>query len=107
MTAKSLYPMQYKDIYTTYKSDKNMEMDVEMRDLGMASIKAEGSPSASDSVFEAIKTNYIHRTVALRTSITDEALQDNLYKTEFTVAVGSLKNGLHVAKDTLGANPLI
>ncbi len=104
--ASKLYPAQYKEIYKTYKSDKAMEIDVEMRDLGLADLKPEGSPSSSDYIAERFKTNYIHRTISLMTSITMEAVEDNLYQSEFNVSAAGLKNGHHVAKDILGANPL-
>lgn len=100
------YPEQYKDIFTTFKSDKYQEIEIEMKYLGAADIKPEGSPVAMDSMGQRVITNYIHRTIATGYEISYEALSDNLYKDQFPQKSISVRNALSVTKNTLGANVL-
>jgi hypothetical protein len=97
------YPEQWTEIYKTYSSDKYQEIEVEMKYLGAADIKAEGAPIATDSMGSRIITNYIHKTVGLSFAITKEAVADNLYQNEFPQQAISLKNALRTTKNILGA----
>lgn len=100
------YEDQWKEIYKTYRSDKYQEIDVEMKFLGAADIKPEGANYASDTMGQRVVNNYIHKTVGLAFEITREALQDNLYKTQFPQQALSLRNSLKVTQNILGASVL-
>lgn len=100
------YPEQWTEIFKTYQSDKYQEIEVEMKYLGAADIKAEGQPIASDSMGQRIVTNYIHKRVGLSFTITKEAVEDNLYQSQFPEQAKSLRNSLRVTKNILGANIL-
>ena len=100
------YPEQWTEIFKTYQSDKYQEIDVEMKYLGAADIKPEGQPIATDSMGQRIVTNYIHRRVGLSFTITKEAVEDNLYQSQFPQQAVSLRNSLRVTKNILGANIL-
>jgi hypothetical protein len=100
------YPEQWTEIFKTYQSDKYQEIDVEMKYLGAADIKPEGQPIATDSMGQRIITNYIHRRVGLSFTITKEAVEDNLYQSQFPQQAVSLRNSLRVTKNILGANIL-
>jgi hypothetical protein len=97
------YPEQWTEIYKTYTSDKYQEIEVEMKFLGAADIKAEGAPIASDSMGQRIITNYIHKRVGLSFTITKESVEDNLYQNFFPEQAVSLKNSLRTTKNILGA----
>jgi len=101
-----LYPEQWKEIFTTYQSDKYQEIDVEMKYLGAADIKAEGSPYAVDTMGQRTVTNYVHKRVGLSFTITKEAMEDNLYQSQFPQQAVSLRNSLRSTKNILGANVL-
>jgi hypothetical protein len=101
-----LYPEQWKEIFTTYQSDKYQEIDVEMKYLGAADIKPEGSPYAVDTMGQRTVTNYIHKRVGLSFTITKEAMEDNLYQSQFPQQAVSLRNSLRSTKNILGANVL-
>ena len=101
-----LYPEQWKEIFTTYQSDKYQEIDVEMRYLGAADIKAEGSPYAVDTMGQRTVTNYIHKRIGLSFTITKEAMEDNLYQSQFPQQAVSLRNSLRSTKNILGADIL-
>ncbi len=101
------YPEQWKEIFTSYDSDKYQEIEVEMRFPGAASIKTEGQAVATDSAIgQRIITNYIHKTVGLNEILTKEAIRDNLYQNQFPKLAVSLRSSLRTTKNILGANIL-
>ena len=101
-----LYPEEWTEIFKTYTSDKYQEIDVEMKYLGNAVIKPEGQPISSDTMGQRIVTSYVHKRIALSFTITQEALEDDLYKTQFPMQAVSLRASLRSTKNILGANIL-
>lgn len=102
----ALYPSQWGEIFGTYESDKAVEIEVEMKMLGLAQIRAEGAPTAVDSMGQRIVTSYVHRYVGLQIQITRQAIMDNLYKTKFPLMVKALKRSMAQTKEILGASVL-
>ena len=100
------YPSQWSEIYETYESDKAVEIEVEMKMLGLAQIRAEGAPTAVDTMGQRIITNYVHKYVALSFNITRQAMVDNLYKTKFPLMVKALKKSMAQTKEILAAGLL-
>jgi phage major head subunit gpT-like protein len=100
------YPSQWSEIFEVYESDKSTEIEVEMKMLGLAQIRAEGAPTAVDTMGQRIITQYTHRYVALSFNITRQALADNLYKTKFPLMVRALKKSMAQTKEILGASVL-
>jgi phage major head subunit gpT-like protein len=101
-----MYPSQWSEIFETYESDKAVEIEVEMKMLGLGQIRPEGSPTAVDTMGQRIITNYVHKYVALSFNITRQAIVDNLYKTKFPLMVRSLKKSMAQTKEVLGASVL-
>lgn len=101
-----MYPSQWSEIYETYESDKAVEIEVEMKMLGLAQIRAEGSATAMDTMGQRIITNYVHKYVGLGFVITRQAIMDNLYKTRFPMMAKALKDSLAQTKEILGASVL-
>ncbi len=102
-----MYKPQWSEIFKSYDSDKQVEIEVEMRMLGLGQIRAEGAPTAMDTMGQLIITNYVHRYVALGFVITRQALVDNLYQTRFPMMATSLKESLNQSKELLGASVLV
>jgi hypothetical protein len=100
------YPEQWTEIYKTQPSDKYQEIEVEMKYLGAADIVAEGAATPVDSMGQRIVTNYIHRKIGISFSITQEAVEDDLYQNQFPLQAESLRNSLRTTKNQLGANLL-
>lgn len=101
------YPTQWKEIYgTPYQSDKAVEIEVQTRFTGLASIVGEGMPLPSDTMGNRYNTSYVHRYVGLQFAITHQALVDNLYKDKFPEMGVSLMNSLAQTKEILGAGIL-
>ncbi|GAO98956.1 hypothetical protein Cva_01626 [Caedimonas varicaedens] len=100
------FPDEWKEIYTRHTSDRAEENDIEMKFLGLAQEKEEGSAIASDTMGERLKHQYLHRTVGNSFSITEEALEDNQYKNQFPSQIVGLKDSLATTKEVVGANLL-
>jgi len=74
------YGEEHKEIYDTEASDRSFEEEVKLSGFGAAPVKAEGSALAFDNAQEAFTARYNHETIALGFSITEEAMEDNLYE---------------------------
>jgi len=73
------YENQHSEIYTTESSDRAFEEEVMLSGFGAAPTKSEGSAVNFDDANEAYTARYNHETIALAFSITEEAIEDNLY----------------------------
>ena len=73
------YEGQHAEIFDTESSDRAFEEEVMLSGFGAAPTKAEGNAVAFDDANEAYTARYNHETVAMAFSITEEAVEDNLY----------------------------
>jgi hypothetical protein len=73
------YENQHAEIFTTESSDRAFEEEVMLSGFGAAPTKDEGSAISFDDANEAFTARYNHETIALAFSITEEAVEDNLY----------------------------
>ena len=73
------YENQHAEIYTTESSDRAFEEEVMLSGFGAAPNKSEGNAVNFDDAGEAYTARYNNETIALAFSITEEAIEDNLY----------------------------
>jgi hypothetical protein len=73
------YGEEHKEIYETEKSERSFEEETKLAGFSAAPVKNEGSAIAYDNAQEAFTARYNHETIALGFSITEEAVEDNLY----------------------------
>ena len=73
------YDNQHTEIFETESSDRAFEEEVMIVGFGNASIKGEGNAVEYDNATEGFTARYAHETVALAFSLTEEAVEDNLY----------------------------
>ena len=73
------YDQEDKEIYDTESSERAFEEEVMLAGFGSAPVKSEGSAVSFDDAQEAYTARYTHETIALAFSITEEAIEDNLY----------------------------
>jgi hypothetical protein len=73
------YGEEHKEIYETESSERSFEEETKLSGFGAAPVKNEGSAIAYDNAQEAFTARYSHETIALGFSITEEAVEDNLY----------------------------
>ena len=75
----SRYGEEHKEIYESETSERSFEEETKLSGFSAAPVKNEGSAIAYDNAQEAWSTRYTHETIALGFSITEEAIEDNLY----------------------------
>jgi hypothetical protein len=73
------YGEEHKEIYETESSERSFEEETKLSGFSAAPVKNEGQAIAYDNAQEAWTTRYNHETIALGFSITEEAVEDNLY----------------------------
>lgn len=75
------YGEEHKEIYETETSERSFEEETKLSGFSAAPVKNEGSAIAYDNAQEAFTARYNHQTIALGFSLTEEAVEDNLYDT--------------------------
>ena len=73
------YGEEHKEIYETESSERSFEEETKLAGFAAAPVKNEGSAIAYDNAQEAWTARYTHETIAMGFSITEEAVEDNLY----------------------------
>ena len=73
------YGEEHKEIYETETSERSFEEETKLSGFSAAPVKNEGTAISYDNAQEAWTTRYNHETIALGFSITEEAIEDNLY----------------------------
>ena len=73
------YGEEHKEIYEVESSERSFEEETKLSGFSAAPVKNEGSAIAYDNAQEAFTARYNHETIALGFSITEEAVEDNLY----------------------------
>ena len=73
------YEQEHKEIYETETSERSFEEETKLSGFSAAPVKNEGSAIAYDNGQEAWTARYNHETIAQGFSLTEEAIEDNLY----------------------------
>ncbi len=73
------YENEHSEIFETESSDRAFEEEVMLTGFGSAPTKNEGGAVNFDDAQESYTSRYTHETIALAFSITEEAVEDNLY----------------------------
>jgi hypothetical protein len=73
------YENEHAEIYETETSERSFEEETKLSGFGAAPVKPEGQAMEYDTAQEAYTARYVHETVAMGFSITEEAMEDNLY----------------------------
>ena len=101
------YENQHAEIYTTESSDRAFEEEVMLSGFAQAQVKPEGSGVTFDNAQETFTARYTHETVALAFSITEEAIEDNLYDRLASRYTKALARSMANTKQVKAVNPLI
>ena len=97
------YGEEHKEIYETESSERSFEEETKLAGFGSAPVKAEGSAIAYDNAQEAFTARYNHETIALGFSITEEAVEDNLYDSLSARYTKSLARAMSYTKQVKAA----
>ena len=97
------YGEQHKEIYDTESSERSFEEETKLSGFSAAPVKNEGSAIAYDNAQEAWTARYNHETIALGFSITEEAVEDNLYDSLSARYTKGLARAMAYTKQTKAA----
>jgi hypothetical protein len=73
------YGEEHKEIFDTETSERSFEEETKLSGFSAAPVKNEGSAIAYDNAQEVFTARYNHETIAQGFSLTEEAVEDNLY----------------------------
>jgi phage major head subunit gpT-like protein len=97
------YGEQHKEIYETETSERSFEEETKLSGFSAAPVKNEGAAIAYDNAQEAFTARYTHETIALGFSITEEAIEDNLYDSLSSRYTKALARGMAYTKQVKAA----
>lgn len=100
------YGEQHKEIYETETSERSFEEETKLSGFSAAPVKNEGSSIAYDNAQEAWTARYNHETIALGFSLTEEAIEDNLYDSLAARYTKALARAMAYTKQVKAANVL-
>ena len=100
------YGEEHKEIYETEKSERSFEEETKLAGFSAAPVKNEGSAIAYDNAQEAFTARYNHETIALGFSITEEAVEDNLYDSLSARYTKALARAMSYTKQVKAASVL-
>ena len=109
----ALFGLEYKrwerehaEIFTENNSDRAFEEETLLSGFGAAPTKAEGGSVEFDTASEQWTARYVHETIALAFSVTEEAVEDNLYDTLSKRYTAALARSMAYTKQVKAANVL-
>jgi hypothetical protein len=100
------YGEEHQEIYETESSERSFEEETKLSGFSAAPVKNEGNSIAYDNAQEAWTARYTHETIALGFSLTEEAVEDNLYDTLSARYTKALARGMAYTKQVKAANVL-
>jgi hypothetical protein len=100
------YGEEHKEIFETETSERSFEEEQKLSGFSAAPVKNEGNAIQYDNAQEAWTARYNHETIALGFSITEEAVEDNLYDTLSARYTKALARAMAYTKQVKGANVL-
>lgn len=100
------YENEHAEIYETESSERSFEEETKLSGFGAAPVKDEGDAISYDNAQEAWTARYDHETIALGYSITEEAIEDNLYDSLSARYTKALARAMAYTKQVKAAYPL-
>lgn len=97
------YAEEHKEIFEMESSERSFEEETKLSGFGAAPVKEEGSAIAYDNAQEAWTARYTHETIAMGFSITEEAIEDNLYDSLSARYTKALARAMAYTKQVKGA----
>jgi len=100
------YGEEHKEIFDIETSERSFEEETKLSGFSAAPVKNEGSAIAYDNGQETWTARYNHETISLGFSLTEEAVEDNLYDSLSSRYTKALARAMAYTKQTKGANIL-
>jgi len=99
----SRYGEEHKEIFETESSERSFEEETKLSGFSAAPVKNEGSAISYDNAQEVFTARYNHETIALGFSLTEEAIEDNLYDSLSARYTKALARAMSYTKQTKAA----
>ena len=100
------YENEHEAVYETESSDRAFEEEIKLAGFGAAPVKSEGAGISYDTAQEHFTARYNHETIAMGFSITEEAVEDNLYDSLSARYTKALARSMAHTKQVKAAFPL-
>ena len=100
------YGEEHKELYEVESSERSFEEETKLSGFSAAPVKNEGSAISYDAAQEAWTARYNHETIALGFSLTEEAIEDNLYDSLSARYTKALARAMAYTKQVKGASIL-
>jgi hypothetical protein len=100
------YENEHAEVYEIESSERSFEEELKLTGFGAAPVKDEGSQISYDVGQEAWKARYNHETIAMGFSITEEAIEDNLYDSLSARYTKALARGMAYTQQVKAMVPL-
>jgi len=100
------YGEEHKEIFEQESSERSFEEETKLSGFGSAPVKAEGAAMSYDNAQEAWTARYTHETIAMGFSLTEEAIEDNLYDSLSSRYTKALARGMAYTKQVKAASVL-
>jgi len=100
------YGEEHKEIFETETSERSFEEETKLSGFAAAPVKNEGTSIAYDNAQEAWTARYNHETISLGFSLTEEAIEDNLYDSLSSRYTKALARAMAFTKQTKAAGIL-
>ena len=97
------YGEEAAEIFETESSDRSFEEETKLSGFGAAPVKNEGAAIAYDNAQEAYTARYNHETISMGFSVTEEAIEDNLYDSLSARYTKALARAMAYTKQVKGA----
>ena len=99
----SRYPEEWRSCFEVENSDRAFEEETKLSGFGTAPVKDEGAAIAYDDAQEVYTSRYTHEAIAMGFSITQEAVEDNLYDSLSARYTKALARAFQNTKEVKGA----
>ena len=100
------YEQEHTQVYESESSDRSFEEEVKLSGFGAAPVKGEGAAISYDAAQESFVARYNHETIAMGFSITEEAMEDNLYDSLSARYTKALARAMAHTKQVKAMEPL-
>jgi hypothetical protein len=97
---------EHKELFEIESSERSFEEETKLSGFSAAPVKNEGGAISYDTAQEAFTARYSHETIALGFSITEEAIEDNLYDSLSARYTKALARAMSYTKQVKGASVL-
>ena len=97
------YGEEHAEIFETESSERSFEEETKLSGFGAAPVKNEGAAIAYDNAQEAFTARYNHETISMGFSVTEEAIEDNLYDSLSARYTKALARAMAYTKQVKGA----